>query len=486
MAEHENVSKKRAEDTDQKRRFKQQESQPLFDQFHTWELSTFPVAETPYLPRMDQHASLLARATSNEGIAKLMLQLQQTYGNQYVQRLIESVGAQAKLTVSDPNDIYEQEADRVADAVTKVTNPSLQSQAEQEEEEEELRMEHIGSQLVSVSDTSGMHINAAQASGQPFSDSVREPMVRAFGHDFSYLRWDKANSHLASAAPPPTHVVSEEEEEVGSETVEGTLPSLDTEAALLLAGEMKESEDLDSTLESDVLPTAFIDGGSIGEDRIWWAGGTLGSNVLPTAFVNSGSTGSDTVWWAGGGATGARGNQGVGSFQEKVDPIYDNEPASEGGKYMAWIRDNTGKVKVERSYVSVKTGANGNDWYITARAKTRIETHEKGHVNKSKELYESYVKPIEDKVPDVRGKSNAVEAGNSAAQAVKSLKDAVKWDDGINNFKQKDKDANKPGGTWDTQEQATADWYYDYGPRGVGNKNYTHYVDQTPGPSSGS
>lgn len=303
---------------------------------------------------------------------------------------------------------------------------------------------------------------------------------------FSDLRRDETDSLLASAAPPPTHVVLEEEKEAGGETAEGTLPGLGTEATPPQAGEMKESDEAGSTLESDVLPTAFIDGGSRGEDRVWWAGGTLESDVLPTAFVDGGSTGSDTVYWAGGGATGAQGNQGVGSFQEKVDPVYENAPASAGGKYMAWIRDDTGKVKVERSYVSVKTGANGNAWYITVRAKTRIETHEKGHVNKSKELYESHVKPVEDKVPGVRGKVNAVEAGTSAAKAVKSLKDAVKWDDGIKNFKQKDKDVNKPGGTWDTQEQATADWYYDYGPRTVGTKNYTHYVDQTPGPPSAS
>jgi len=45
------------------------------------------------------------------------LHLQQILGNQAVQRLLESSTIQAKLTISQPNDIYEQEADRVADQV---------------------------------------------------------------------------------------------------------------------------------------------------------------------------------------------------------------------------------------------------------------------------------------------------------------------------------------------------------------------------------
>src|SRR2546425_2792994 len=53
-----------------------------------------------------------------------ILQLQQTLGNQAVQRLLESRAIQSRLKVSRPDDIYEQEADRVAEQVMRM--PALQ------------------------------------------------------------------------------------------------------------------------------------------------------------------------------------------------------------------------------------------------------------------------------------------------------------------------------------------------------------------------
>jgi hypothetical protein len=63
---------------------------------------------------------------------------------------MESMNVQAKLTVSDPNDVYEQEADRVAEEVTKAVQTPVSRQVEEEEpvmpflqrqEEEELQMQ---------------------------------------------------------------------------------------------------------------------------------------------------------------------------------------------------------------------------------------------------------------------------------------------------------------------------------------------------------
>jgi hypothetical protein len=68
--------------------------------------------------------------------AEKVLFLQRTAGNQAVQRLIKSGALQAKLSVSEPGDIYEQEADRVADQVMRMPDPVLQRQEIPEEEEE--------------------------------------------------------------------------------------------------------------------------------------------------------------------------------------------------------------------------------------------------------------------------------------------------------------------------------------------------------------
>jgi hypothetical protein len=80
------------------------------------------------------HTSMLARAQSVEARQALMTRLQQTHGNAYVQRLVDSLAVQTKLTVSQPGDMYEQEADRVAETVTKT--PAVQKAASPEEEEE--------------------------------------------------------------------------------------------------------------------------------------------------------------------------------------------------------------------------------------------------------------------------------------------------------------------------------------------------------------
>ncbi|KAF5425538.1 MAG: hypothetical protein C5S41_01330 [Candidatus Methanomarinus sp.] len=45
-----------------------------------------------------------------------ILFLQRTAGNQAVSRLMKSGALQAKLRIGQPGDMYEQEADRVADA----------------------------------------------------------------------------------------------------------------------------------------------------------------------------------------------------------------------------------------------------------------------------------------------------------------------------------------------------------------------------------
>jgi len=63
-----------------------------------------------------------------------ILSLQRTIGNQAVQRLFKVGGGQrsavggqtqAKVKISQPGDIYEQEADRVADAVMRMPEPQV-------------------------------------------------------------------------------------------------------------------------------------------------------------------------------------------------------------------------------------------------------------------------------------------------------------------------------------------------------------------------
>ena len=71
-------------------------------------------------------------------LVERILFLQRTIGNQAVQRLIKSGTLQAKLKIGQRGDKYEQEADRVADAVMRMPEPGVQRQAEEEKTESQV------------------------------------------------------------------------------------------------------------------------------------------------------------------------------------------------------------------------------------------------------------------------------------------------------------------------------------------------------------
>jgi len=75
---------------------------------------------------------------SNSSPVNQILHLQRTIGNQAVQRMVRSGALQAKLRIGQPGDVYEQEADRVADEVMRMPEPGVQRQVGPEEEEEEM------------------------------------------------------------------------------------------------------------------------------------------------------------------------------------------------------------------------------------------------------------------------------------------------------------------------------------------------------------
>lgn len=86
---------------------------------------------------VSRKAKTASSASVNSPVDEI-LSLQGTIGNQAVQRLLKSGNLQTKLKIGRPNDIYEQEADRVADAVMRMPEPSC---PECKEKEEELKLD---------------------------------------------------------------------------------------------------------------------------------------------------------------------------------------------------------------------------------------------------------------------------------------------------------------------------------------------------------
>ncbi|MBE9571486.1 MAG: DUF4157 domain-containing protein [Proteobacteria bacterium] len=139
-----------------------------------------------------------------------ILSLQRTIGNQAVQRMFKFGVIQAKLKIGQPGDIYEQEADRVADAVMRMPEPQLRRQPEEEEdliqtkplvdqitpfiqrqvEEEEELIQTKGrtDQTPKVTHDLESSINAFRGGGQPLPASIRTFFEPRFGYDFSQVR----------------------------------------------------------------------------------------------------------------------------------------------------------------------------------------------------------------------------------------------------------------------------------------------------------
>ncbi|BAY40197.1 hypothetical protein NIES2111_45800 [Nostoc sp. NIES-2111] len=124
---------------------------------------------------------------------------------------------QAKLTISQPGDFYEQQADSVAQQVLQrmaqsTNRQSIQRQQAPEEEEqlqmkpldintlqrqempqeEELQMKPIaqrqGGGVIAATPDLETSINQAKGGGQPMADNIRKPMEQAFGADFSGVK----------------------------------------------------------------------------------------------------------------------------------------------------------------------------------------------------------------------------------------------------------------------------------------------------------
>jgi hypothetical protein len=188
-----------------------------------------------------------AQGISNSNRARMMASMQRTVGNARLSRLLNPT-VLTKLTVGAPNDLYEQEADRVADAVMRmpeahiaegaavaqnvqplrlqrlcpVCQSTLQRQPMDEEEPEEspppvepIRTKHVcpeceeklqrqpleedqEEETLQAKEVSGgtpevpsemeSYLNTSRGGGQPLAESTRRSMESRFGNDFSGVR----------------------------------------------------------------------------------------------------------------------------------------------------------------------------------------------------------------------------------------------------------------------------------------------------------
>ncbi len=122
-----------------------------------------------------------------------------------IRRIFFSTGAQAKLTIGQPNDKFEQQADRVADQVIAMPDPKLQHQpasdeektlqtkplverVEESAEDESIQAKSNPGETHAVSPSLETRINSLKGGGQPLDSSARSFFEPRFGYDFSHVR----------------------------------------------------------------------------------------------------------------------------------------------------------------------------------------------------------------------------------------------------------------------------------------------------------
>jgi hypothetical protein len=132
-------------------------------------------------------------------LAAPLLNMQRVVGNQAVQRMLRAHLIQAKLTINQPGDEYEEEADRVADQVMRMQLPDsasppgdahpqdlpLQRKCAECEEKEKVQRNSDGGGLPAAPPIVDEVLGSP---GQPLDESTRSFFEPRFGRDFSRVR----------------------------------------------------------------------------------------------------------------------------------------------------------------------------------------------------------------------------------------------------------------------------------------------------------
>lgn len=134
-------------------------------------------------PSVDSIATELSDMHTLQHVPAL-LALQQTHGNRYVQRVV--AGIQAKLKVGQPDDKYEQEADRVAEAVMR--SSALRTRQRVGEKKSLVLTKTQSRQSSDLSDDLEDRLSRQKGLGSPLPVGTRTVMEEQFGADFRAVR----------------------------------------------------------------------------------------------------------------------------------------------------------------------------------------------------------------------------------------------------------------------------------------------------------
>ncbi len=222
----------------------------------------------------------------------------------------------------------------------------------------------------------------------------------------------------------------------------------------------------------------FRDLGKVGTVRLGDTERGLTSADQPRIFVNGGRTG--TVAYSDVPGQGPHCNQNAGSFQVIVPPEYDSRSLGLFSDSEAWVRARTGRITVERSYVGMAAGDQGNGFYVTARAAAVGDRHEEAHIRNCRGHYNTHINPllarVQNYIPRASGGGGMVITRFFQGAARMALEGIINWTSSIWDFQIASRADNGSGGVLDRQHRASANRLIDAGPGRVGGNAYQHRI----------
>lgn len=148
-------------------------------------------SETAKEDRTSQTPKFNYSQTVNSSVDRILF-LQKTIGNQAVGRLIKSGTLQLKI--GQPNDVYEQEADKVAEQVVQIPAPVQRKcpkcdyEHKENEKEVTLQAKEASNTTPKIDPELESRISAIHIGGQPLPESVRAHFEPRFGYNFGNVK----------------------------------------------------------------------------------------------------------------------------------------------------------------------------------------------------------------------------------------------------------------------------------------------------------
>ncbi len=166
-------------------------------------------------PKSVQNSSSGSKTTASRGHFNPIMDLQQTLGNQTVQQLFKAGKIQTALKIGQSNDVYEQEADRVADQVMRMPTPAVQKMCAQCAsggplcpkcaEEKKLDIQRKSESLASSDSSVPDNYVSSMGPGQPLDKATRDYFEPRFETDFSHIRIHTGSKAEKSASAINAH-----------------------------------------------------------------------------------------------------------------------------------------------------------------------------------------------------------------------------------------------------------------------------------------